>query len=105
MQEAVLRKLFLGFIHIHILHHAKQEPFYGAWMMGELSGHGYEISAGTLYPILHGMEKSGLLLVESRTEGGRVRKYYAIAPEGETVLAEAKARIKELAGELHIQVD
>ncbi len=28
MQEKVLRKLFLGFIHIHILHHAKVEPFF-----------------------------------------------------------------------------
>ena len=58
MQDAILRKLFLGFIQIHILHHAAKAPFYGAWMMEELAHHGYDISAGTLYPILHNLEKA-----------------------------------------------
>ncbi|MFQ6847965.1 MAG: PadR family transcriptional regulator, partial [Clostridium perfringens] len=56
MQEKVLRKLFLGFIHIHILHHAKVEPFFGSKMIEELREHGYSMSPGTLYPILHNME-------------------------------------------------
>ena len=43
MQEKVLRKLFLGFIHIHILHHAKVEPFFGSKMIEELREHGYSI--------------------------------------------------------------
>ena len=47
MQDVILRKLFLGFIQIHILHHAAKAPFYGAWMMEELAHHGYDISAGT----------------------------------------------------------
>ncbi len=29
MQEQIIRKLFLGFIHIHILHHAKKSLFMG----------------------------------------------------------------------------
>ncbi|RDC48195.1 PadR family transcriptional regulator, partial [Acinetobacter sp. RIT592] len=57
MQEQILRKIFLGFIHIHILHHAKKEPFYGSWMIEELKSHGYDISPGTLYPILKAMEQ------------------------------------------------
>ncbi len=36
MQEPVLRKLFLAFIQVHILHHANKEPIYGTWMMEEL---------------------------------------------------------------------
>ncbi len=44
MQEKILRKLFLGFIQIHILHHGKKEPFYGSWMIEELVGHGYDMS-------------------------------------------------------------
>ena len=59
MKEQVLRKLFLGFIQIHILYHAKKEPLYGSWLLQELKEHGYQISPGTLYPILHGMEKIG----------------------------------------------
>lgn len=100
MQESVLRKLFLGFIHIHILHHAKKEPFYGSWMIEELLHHGYEISAGTLYPILHSLEKDGLLTVEKRIVDGKARKYYHITSDGETILSEAKLKLRELTKEL-----
>lgn len=100
MQEPVLRKLFLGFIQIHILHHAKKEPFFGSWMIDELKEHGYEISAGTLYPILHTMEKSDLLTVEHKTVSGKVRKYYSITPTGTKVLDAARIKLKELTTEL-----
>jgi PadR family transcriptional regulator, regulatory protein PadR len=66
MEEKVLRKLFLGFIQIHILHHAKEHPIYGMWMLEELKIHGYNISPGTLYPILHNMESDGLLRKEEK---------------------------------------
>ena len=100
MQESVLRKLFLGFIQVHILHHAKKKPFYGSWMIEELGNHGYDVSAGTLYPILHNLEKMGLLNVESKTESGKLRKYYTITKQGELILDEAKNRIKELSSEV-----
>ena len=83
MQESVLRKLFLGFIQIHILHHAKNEPFFGSWMIEELKKHGYEVSSGTIYPILHNMEKLGLLYVENKTSG---EKYENIIPSQMMVL-------------------
>jgi PadR family transcriptional regulator, regulatory protein PadR len=100
MQEQIMRKLFLGFIHIHILHHAKKEPFYGVWMIEELKEHGYEISAGTLYPILHSLEKNGALLVEERNVEGKIRKYYSITALGEEVLKEARAKAYELFKEI-----
>ncbi|GAA0724927.1 PadR family transcriptional regulator [Clostridium malenominatum] len=100
MQEQIMRKLFLGFIHIHILHHAKKEPFYGAWMIEELREHGYEISAGTLYPILHNLEKNGVLKVEDRNVDGKIRKYYSITQLGEEVLEESKAKAYELFKEI-----
>ena len=102
MQEPILRKLFLGFVQLHILHHAKKEPFFGSWMIAELSSHGYQISAGTLYPILHGMERAGLLSVENRLDGGKVRKYYGITPAGEAVLMEGTEKARELMRELAI---
>lgn len=95
MQDPVLRKLFLGFIQIHILRHAEKEPIYGAWMMEELARHGYDISAGTLYPIFHNLEKDGLLTVENRLENGKIRKYYTITSRGVDVLEQAKEKIKE----------
>lgn len=100
MQEPVLRKLFLGFIQIHILHHAKKKPFFGSWMIEELAHHGYDISTGTLYPILHNLEKSGLLITEKQTVSGKVRKYYAITDKGEKVLSSAKEKVKEMMKEI-----
>lgn len=100
MQEQILRKIFLGFIHIHILHHAKKEPFYGSWMIEELKTHGYDISPGTLYPILKVMEQSNLLDKEEIVVGGKIRKYYKITPDGELVLKESKIKAKELFKEL-----
>ena len=101
MQEPVLRKLFLAFIQVHILHHAKKEPIYGSWMIEELKRHGYEISAGTLYPIFHNLEKDGLLLSENITVKGKIRKYYSITEKGIAVLLEANKKIGELKGEIH----
>ncbi|MBM7541995.1 PadR family transcriptional regulator [Amphibacillus cookii] len=100
MQEQILRKFFLGFIQIHILHHANVEPFYGAWMIEELKEHGYDMSPGTLYPILHTMEAKQLLTKESRTIHGKVRKYYTITELGERVLEEAKKKAYELFKEI-----
>lgn len=100
MQEKVLRKLFLGFIQIHILHHAKIEPFFGIWMIDELKEHGYSMSPGTLYPILHNLEASGLLQKENKVVEGKIRKYYSITEEGDRVLEEAKQKAYELFKEI-----
>ncbi|UMZ72738.1 PadR family transcriptional regulator [Natranaerofaba carboxydovora] len=97
----VLRKLFLGFIQLHILYHAKNEPFFGAWMIEELKEHGYDISPGTLYPILHNMEKDGLLKRKDKIEYGKVRKYYTITQLGEDILEEGKEKAKELFREIN----
>ena len=100
MKDQILRKLFLGFIQIHILHHAKKEPFYGSWMMEELQEHGYDISPGTLYPLLHSMEAHGLLYMEERNVEGKIRKYYGSTPMGIDVLNEARKQAYELFKEI-----
>lgn len=100
MDNKVLRKLFLGFIQIHILHHAKEEAIYGTWMLEELREHGYEISAGTLYPILHNMDTDGLLDKSEVNVSGKIRKYYRITDKGDEVLDEARAKAYELFKEI-----
>ena len=82
------------------MHHAKEHPIYGAWMHEELEEHGYEISAGTLYPILHSMEKDGLLLKEERNVQGNRRKYYTATKKGEEILTQARAQAYELFKEI-----
>ncbi len=101
MQEQILRKMFLGFINIHILHHGKKEPFYGSWMIEELKEHGYNISPGTLYPILKSMEESNLLVKEDKLVDGKIRKYYSTTSLGEEVLAKAREKAKELFKEIN----
>jgi DNA-binding PadR family transcriptional regulator len=96
----MLRDFFLGFIKIHILHHAEQEPVYGLALIQELARHGYTLSPGTLYPILHGLEKDGYLVSEDRVVEGKVRKYYTITAEGSDALVEARHKIRELVDEV-----
>ena len=100
MQEQILRKFFLGFIQIHILHHAKKKPFYGAWMIEELKEHGYDMSPGTLYPLLHNMEAKGILEKEEKTVDGKIRKYYKITTQGNIILDEARKKAYELFKEI-----
>ena len=100
MQAKIMRKFFLGFIQIHILHHAQKEPFYGSWMIEELREHGYDMSPGTLYPLLHTMESSGLLEKEEQTVDGKIRKYYKITDLGIEILDEAKKKANELLKEI-----
>ena len=100
LEEKVLRKLFLGFIQIHILHHAKEHPIFGLWMLEELREHGYKISSGTLYPILHSMETDGLLSKEEKNVEGKIRKYYRTTEKGNFVLNEARKKAYELFKEI-----
>lgn len=100
MSDPVIRKMVLGFISIHILHHASGEPFYGSWMIDELNRHGYDMSAGTLYPILHKMEADGLLVRDDRLVDGKIRKYYSITDHGTDVLAQARKQAYELFKEI-----
>jgi len=96
----MIRNIFLGFIKIHILHHASKEEVYGVWMMDELKRHGYAISFGTLYPALHKLEKEGYLKSRREVVNGKFRKYYRITPKGKDALEKAKEKIKELVEEV-----
>jgi DNA-binding PadR family transcriptional regulator len=100
LEDKILRKLFLGFIQIHILHHAKEHPIFGLWMLEELKEHGYDMSAGTLYPILHSMEADGLLVKQEQKVEGKIRKYYTTTAKGESVLKEARSKAYELFKEI-----
>jgi len=71
-----MQQLLGGFIRMHVLHHAAEERgVLGNWMIEELRHHGYRLSPGTLYPMLHAMEKAGWLKSEETASGGRKRIY------------------------------
>lgn len=96
----MIRDFLLGFIKIHILHHAAHEPVYGLALIQELQRHGYDLSPGTIYPILHQLEDQGYLVSEEQTVRGKVRKYYSITAHGNTTLIELRHKIQELVDEL-----
>jgi len=94
------RKFFLGFIRIHILYQASQDDIYGLQMIDELKRHGYQVSPGTLYPILHSLQMEGFLKRRTQNVKGKIRKYYSITPKGNKMLQESRFKIKELIKEI-----
>jgi PadR family transcriptional regulator PadR len=94
------REFVSGFIRLHILHHAAREPLVGFWMIEELRRHGYEMSPGTIYPLLHSLQKKGYLSVEVKREGRRAWREYCATKEGRKVLKAAKRKLRELFHEL-----
>ena len=100
LKEPDHREFVSGFIRLHILHHAAQKPLVGFWMIEELRRHGYEMSPGTIYPLLHNLQKKGYLSVEVKREGRRAWREYSATKEGKRVLNAAKSKLRELFHEL-----
>ena len=95
--------LYSGLIRLHILHHACEGDIFGLGMIEELGRHGYKLSPGTMYPILHSLEERGLLVSEEKQEGRRYRRFYRATPAGRRALVAAKEKVRELFGELFEQ--
>ena len=95
----LLRDIQLAFMRIHILHHAVEHPIFGLWMRDELAEHGYDISVGTLYPILHQLEEHGYLASDEQLTGGRRRRYYRATVEGQALLSQIQRKLRELTRE------
>lgn len=66
------------------------EDMYGYQMIVELarrSDHTFEMKEGTLYPVLHGLEKDGLVeAYQQEAPTGRMRKYYHLTRKGGAAL-------------------
>jgi len=93
------KDLISGFVRLHVLHHAAEHEIYGQWMIDELARHGYKLSPGTLYPMLHAMEQRGYLRSRKQRDGRTVRALYRAPALGRKALAIAKIRLREFTGE------
>jgi PadR family transcriptional regulator, regulatory protein PadR len=100
MKDILSRLLFAGFIRLHILHHAAEAPICGVEIVAELGRHGYRLSPGTVYPILHELAQAKYLIVRSVVVGGKSRKYYGATAAGRKALAKSKSKLHELAAEV-----
>lgn len=99
-KDDLIRHFFGGFVRLHILYHADHESICGVEMIEELKRHGYKLSPGTLYPILHHLGKAGYLSQEDVTVEGRRRKNYRITKRGRKLLADAQDKLRELFSEV-----
>ena len=100
MAQDLLRQFFGGFVWMHVLYHAAKEPIWGVEIMNELQGHGYKLSPGTLYPILHQLEAAGVLSAKTIVVSGKRRKTYRITRTGRKLLQEARQKLVELTSEV-----
>jgi DNA-binding PadR family transcriptional regulator len=94
------KDLYSGLIRLHVLYHACQEPIFGVGIIEELARHGYRLSPGTLYPLLHGLEKKGYLRSTEENNGRQNRRVYRATPKGQRALIAAKVKVRELFSEL-----
>jgi DNA-binding PadR family transcriptional regulator len=88
------KKLLPGSTSMLLLRLLEDKDMYGYEMIEELekrSKNTFSLKAGTLYPLLHDLEKKEL--INSYTESAdnsRVRKYYTITNKGKGMLKEKK---------------
>lgn len=94
------QELLSGLVRLHILHHAVEGEVYGQWMIEELARHGYRLSPGTLYPMLHAMERKGYLAVREERHGRVLRRLYHATPLGREALETARQKVRELFKEM-----
>ena len=86
---AVDKSLLTGSMTMLILKLLSEKDMYGYEMIDTLrkkSQNVFELKAGTLYPLLHGLEEKGMLKVDEQEFLGKTRKYYSITKEGRKLL-------------------
>jgi PadR family transcriptional regulator, regulatory protein PadR len=87
-------------VRLHVLHHAAEEPIFGLGMIQELGRHGYRLGPGTMYPLLHGMERRGWLKSEQQLVRSHRRRVYVATVAGRKALALAREQVRELFEEM-----
>lgn len=86
---AVDKTLLSGSMTMLLLKLLAEKDMYGYEMIDTLrkkSNNVFELKAGTLYPLLHGLEEKGLLKSYEQDFAGKTRKYYSITKEGRGLL-------------------
>lgn len=88
------KSLMAGSTILIVLNLLDTQDMYGYQMIKELeerSNKTFTLKEGTLYPILHSLEKNGFVIsYMSDGETGRKRKYYQITKSGKKQLADKK---------------
>jgi DNA-binding PadR family transcriptional regulator len=97
---AVEKGLLSGSTAMLLLKLLEEKDMYGYEMIETLSKRSqnvFELKAGTLYPLLHGMEEKGFLTCYEKEAVGKIRKYYSITKAGKKELRVREEAWKEYA--------
>jgi PadR family transcriptional regulator PadR len=104
LKRQIMQSFWKGIVRLVILHQAARRPVYGGELSRQMRRHGYDISPGSLYPLLHTMERAGFLSSNIKIFKGRARKYYNLNPSGrvclEEVLLSLRPFIKDLIADI-----
>ncbi|MCW3478942.1 PadR family transcriptional regulator [Neisseriaceae bacterium JH1-16] len=92
------KDLYGSLICLQIFHHVAEGPIFGLEFIENLRRHGYEMSRGMPYSMLHGQAKKGYLASRQECSGRQARHVYDITEPGRVAPAEAKTKVKELLG-------
>lgn len=95
-QRRIVQSFFHGVLRLFVLQQAAHEPVYGGALAKALRRHGYEISPGSLYPLLHSLEQERLVRRRSHVVCGRERKYYELTALGRVCLETVRGELSGL---------
>lgn len=101
-------QMLKGLAELALLSLLAERAHYGLEILDRLRADaGMDVAEGTIYPLLHRMEKAGLARSEWRleSEGARPRKYYALTDAGSAELAGQLAEWRRLSGALTTFLD
>jgi DNA-binding PadR family transcriptional regulator len=87
------RDMIQGLVRLRILHAATAGPVSGVELSQDLAQAGHRVSPGTLYPLLHKMEKAGWVKSKGKTVHGKRRRYYRLTKKGRDQLQQALAAL------------
>jgi PadR family transcriptional regulator PadR len=82
-------QMYKGVTELALLSLLRSSAQYGLKILDQLRQEaGLDLAEGTLYPLLHRLEKQGLIRSEwrNRNEASHPRKYYALTPAGQSEL-------------------
>ena len=92
--------LYIGVRPVACLASCRRGADLGLGIIRELGRHGYRLGPGTVYPLLHSMERRGWLRTVVQLVEGRRRKTYSATAAGRTALKRARVLVRELYEEM-----
>jgi DNA-binding PadR family transcriptional regulator len=84
-----------GLVRLRILRAASRGPISGVELSDDLARAGHQVSPGTLYPLLHDLEKAGWLKSKGKTVKGKRRRYYRVTKKGRAQLEQALVALNQ----------